>query len=415
MRPQDAVLATAFLARFAQLGLFSVEVLILLDRGVATERVGVVLTAAAVGSGATQLLLARFGHRLAAARTARIGLLLQAAGCAAFGVVGAWWSFAVADLLVMAGSAAVTTGLRTLVADTASDRTDRGENAFGALTAAQMAGAFAGPLCTGAVVSAGTALAAWPATAATLGAALVLARAAHGPTGARTVAQVGKTQAGRPPRGVPRDAPHGVAGRVWPYAVLLFGVTGLYGGYAVAWSVYLRDLGAPDTVVAWSAAAIALPSLLLSPRVGRLLPHVPRTALLHGAVLLIGGCALLYPHLGAVAPAVALSLVEGALLAVVLPLISAQVAHVAVRAGQLGTPRAFGVLGLADALGSGLGTAVAGVLIAAGGTPYVFRFCGLLCLVCAAVALAAPRPSPSPAVSPVAIERRPPSSIENGR
>ncbi|MGW6056054.1 MFS transporter [Streptomyces sp. NPDC055189] len=414
MRPQDAVLAAAFLARFAQLGLFSVEVLILLDRGVATERVGVVLTAAAVGSGAAQLLLARFGHRLAAVHTARIGLLLQAAGCAAFGVVGAWWSFAVADLLVMAGSAAVTTGLRTLVADTASDRTDRtdradrGENAFGALTAAQMAGAFAGPLCTGAVVSAGTAVAAWPATAATLGAALVLARAAHGPT----VAPVGRTLAGRPPQ----DVPHGVAIRVWPYAVLLFGITGLYGGYAVAWSVYLRDLGAPDTVVAWSAAAIALPSLLLSPRVGRLLPHVPRTALLHGAVLLIGGCALLYPHLGAVAPAVALSLVEGALLAVALPLVSAQVA---LRAGRLGTPRAFGVLGLADALGSGLGTAVAGVLIAAGGTPYVFRFCGLLCLVCAAVALAAPRPSPSPspspAASPDATERRPSSSIQNGR
>ncbi|MEU6769304.1 MFS transporter [Streptomyces sp. NPDC046853] len=413
MRPRDAVLAAAFLARFAQLGLFSVEVLILLDRGVATERVGVVLTAAAVGSGVAQLLLARFGHRLAAVRTARIGLLLQAAGCAAFGVVGAWWSFAVADLLVMAGSAAVTTGLRTVVADTASDRTDhadrtngtdRGENAFGALTAAQMAGAFAGPLCTGAVVSVGTAAAAWPATAATLAAALILAHAAHGPT----VARAGKPLAGRPLLGVPS----GVAGRVWPYAVLLFGVTGLYGGYAVVWSVYLRDLGAPNTVVAWSAAAIALPSLLLSPRVGRLLPHVPRTALLHGAVLLIGGCALLYPHLGAVAPAVALSLVEGALLAVALPLVSAQVA---VRAGRLGTPRAFGVLGLADALGSGLGTAVAGVLIAAGGTPYVFRFCGLLCLVCAAVALAAPRPSLSPEASPVAIERRPSSSIENGR
>ncbi|MEV4443166.1 MFS transporter, partial [Streptomyces sp. NPDC049577] len=178
--------------------------------------------------------------------------------------------------------------------------------------------------------------------------------------------------------------PRALLGLVWPTALLLLGITALYGGYSVVWAVYLRGLGAPDALVAWSAACIALPALLLSPRAGRVLPGVPRTTLLRGAALLLGGCALLYPLTGSVAAALALSLTEGVLLAVALPLISAQVAR---DAGPGRTARAFGVLGTADALGSGLGTAAAGTLLAQGGTAYAFRFCGVLCLLCAALSL----------------------------
>lgn len=125
-------------------------------------------------------------------------------------------------------------------------------------------------------------------------------------------------------------------GALWPPLVLLFGITALYGGYSVVWAVYLRDLGARDSLIAWSAACLALPALVLSPRAGAALPRVSRRLLVRCAALLLGCCACLYPVLGSVAAAVALSFTEGVLLAVALPLISAQVARDAAPAARRG-------------------------------------------------------------------------------
>ncbi|MFD0069325.1 MFS transporter, partial [Streptomyces sp. NPDC127574] len=181
-------------------------------------------------------------------------------------------------------------------------------------------------------------------------------------------------------------------GLVWPALVLLFGITALYGGYSVVWAVYLRGLGAADSVVAWSMACLALPALLLSPRAGTLLRRVPRTTLIRCAALLLGVSACLYPLVDVTGVAVALSLTEGFLLAVALPLISAKVAR---DAGPDRTARAFGALGAADALGSGLGTAVAGVLLTQGGAVSLVPMPG----ASAGASPASPPPPSSPSLA----------------
>ncbi|MDR6979074.1 putative MFS family arabinose efflux permease [Streptomyces sp. 3330] len=400
------VTAVAFLARASQLGLFSAETLILLDRGVARNAIGLVMAAAAAGGALAQLAAGRWGHRCRTTRLTLLGTGVQSVGCLAFATLTPWWSLAAADFLLMAGAALTATGLRaTLAAHAPGGRApgpDRLERAYGRLTAAQMLGALVGPLGAGAVLlHGGPAWAAWAATAVALGAAAVAGTAdrrghaaANRPGAARPAAE--KLPAPEPPASAagPRLS---LPATLWTPLVLLFGITALYGGYSVVWAVYLRDLGARNALIAWSAACLALPALVLSPRAGSVLPRVSRPALLRCAALLLGCCACLYPLVGSVAAAVALSLAEGILLAVALPLISAQVAR---DAGPGRTARAFGLLGTADALGSGLGTALGGALLAQGGAAEAFRFSGVLCLLCAAASLiplsaGSPRP-PSP-------------------
>ncbi|MFG3165709.1 MFS transporter [Streptomyces sp. NPDC048200] len=468
------VLATAFLARTSQLGLFSAETLILLDRDVATDRIGLVMTAAAAGGALAQLAVSRWGHSCRTTRITLLGTLLQSVGCLAFALLTPWWGLAAADFLVMAGGALTGTGLRAALATDRSDgsapsvgrsesrsaegeaeRTSRLERAYGRLTAAQMLGALTGPLGAGAALLHGSGGAAWYATAVGV-AAMAVAGSAVRRERASASTRPGPTRPDSPPlvrsgvgrarssarssqgarvRAGPSSAPASpgaLFGLVWPALVLLFGITALYGGYSVVWAVYLRGLGAADSVVAWSMACLALPALLLSPRAGSLLRRIPRTTLIRCAALLLGGSACLYPLVDVTGVAVALSLAEGFLLAVALPLISAKVAR---DAGPEHTARAFGALGAADALGSGLGTAVAGVLLAQGGAGLAFRFSGVLCLVCAALSLvpvpAAPSGSSSlspslptspsssspPPVStlPTSISPLPNSSSESGR
>ncbi|MCX4919071.1 MFS transporter [Streptomyces sp. NBC_00687] len=436
------VLATAFLARTSQLGLFSAETLILLDRDVATDRIGLVMTAAAAGGALAQLAVSRWGHSCRTTRITLLGTLLQSVGCLAFALLTPWWSLAAADFLVMAGGALTGTGLRAALATDRSavsapsagrsetrsaegeaERTSRLERAYGRLTAAQMLGALTGPLGAGAALLHGSGGAAWYATAVGVAAMAVAGSAVRRERASASI-RPGPTRPDSPPlvrSGVGRarlsarssqgarvrtgpnsapDAPGALFGLVWPALVLLFGITALYGGYSVVWAVYLRGLGAADSVVAWSMACLALPALLLSPRAGSLLRRVPRTMLIRCAALLLGASACLYPLVDVTGVAVALSLAEGFLLAIALPLISAKVAR---DAGPEHTARAFGALGAADALGSGLGTAVAGALLAQGGAGLAFRFSGVLCLVCAALSLvpvpAAPPGSSSPSPS----------------
>ncbi|MFJ4894729.1 MFS transporter [Streptomyces sp. NPDC088788] len=452
------VLATAFLARTSQLGLFSAETLILLDRDVATDRIGLVMTAAAAGGALAQLAVSRWGHSCRTTRITLLGTLLQCVGCLAFALLTPWWSLAAADFLVMAGGALTGTGLRAALATDRSDvstpsagrsearsaegeaeRTSRLERAYGRLTAAQMLGALTGPLGAGAALLHGSGGAAWYATAVGVAAMAVAGSAvrrerASAPTRAESTrtaspphvrSGLGRARlSARPsPRPLVRTGPSSAPvspgalfALVWPALVLLFGITALYGGYSVVWAVYLRGLGAADSVVAWSMACLALPALLLSPRAGSLLRRVPRTTLIRCAALLLGASACLYPLVDVTGAAVALSLAEGFLLAVALPLISAKVAR---DAGPDHTARAFGALGAADALGSGLGTAAAGVLLAQGGTGLAFRFSGVLCLVCAALSLVpmpvAPSgsssPSPSLPTSPSASSPPPVSTV----
>ncbi|MFD9431896.1 MFS transporter [Streptomyces sp. NPDC060002] len=415
------VTAVAFLARASQLGLFSAETLILLDRGVAKSAIGLVMAAAAAGGALAQLAAGRWGHRRRTTRMTLLGTVVQSAGCLAFATLTPWWSLAAADFLLMAGAALTATGLRaTLAAHAPGGRgpgPDQLERAYGRLTAAQMLGALVGPLGAGAVLlHGGTTGAAWAATAVALTAAAVAGtadrreRATASDSGARLSAREKL-----PAPALPEPAagpPSALLGTLWPPLVLLFGITALYGGYSVVWAVYLRDLGARNALIAWSAACLALPALVLSPRAGAVLPRVSRHARIRCAALLLGCCACLYPLVGSVAAAVAVSLAEGVLLAVALPLVSAQVAR---DAGPGRTARAFGFLGTADALGSGLGTALGGALLAQGGAADAFRFSGVLCLLCAAASLI---PVPASSTRPPAAPPSAPSSLsssETGR
>ncbi|MFE7935343.1 MFS transporter, partial [Streptomyces sp. NPDC057456] len=295
------------------------------------------------------------------------------------------------------------------------------ERAYGRLTAAQMLGALVGPLGAGAVLlHGGTTWAAWAATAVALTATAVAGtadrrdRAPASHPGSRPSASASASEK-LPAPALPEPSagpPSALLGTLWPPLVLLFGITALYGGYSVVWAVYLRELGARNALIAWSAACLALPALVLSPRAGAVLPRVSRQARIRCAALALGCCACLYPLVGSVAAAVAVSLAEGVLLAVALPLVSAQVAR---DAGPGRTARAFGFLGTADALGSGLGTALGGALLAQGGAAEAFRFSGVLCLLCAAASLIpVPASYPRPPSSPPSVPSSP-SSSETGR
>ncbi|MEV4442001.1 MFS transporter, partial [Streptomyces sp. NPDC049577] len=177
MRPPSPVLATALLARLGQLGLFSAETLLLLDRQVREERIGLVMTAAAAGGALAQLAAGRWGHRLRPALVTLLGTLLQTSGCLGFAVLTPWWGLAAADALVMAGSALTGTGLRTTLAapppPEPATEPARLERDYGRLTAAQMLGALLGPLCAGAAMFHGSTGAAWLATGAALAATAV--------------------------------------------------------------------------------------------------------------------------------------------------------------------------------------------------------------------------------------------------
>ncbi|MFE7929520.1 hypothetical protein ACFU6S_12390, partial [Streptomyces sp. NPDC057456] len=106
------VTAVAFLARASQLGLFSAETLILLDRGVATSAIGLVMAAAAAGGALAQLAASRWGHHGRTTRMTLLGTCVQSVGCLAFATLTPWWSLAAADFLLMAGAALTATGLR---------------------------------------------------------------------------------------------------------------------------------------------------------------------------------------------------------------------------------------------------------------------------------------------------------------
>jgi MFS family permease len=83
--------------------------------------------------------------------------------------------------------------------------------------------------------------------------------------------------------------------------------------------------------------------------------------------------------------AIAVSVVEGLLMAVSIPVTYSLISKQA-PAGGIG--RAFGATASINAVSSGMGTAIAGVLIAFGGVALAFRIAGIYCVAGTIAALA---------------------------
>ncbi|HEX3956089.1 MAG TPA: MFS transporter, partial [Trebonia sp.] len=171
---------------------------------------------------------------------------------------------------------------------------------------------------------------------------------------------------------------------ILPITALVTTTATMYGIYATVWGVYLRGLGASNPVIAWSFTATMVPVVLLSPHARRVLPRAPRWLVAGTATLCLGLLAFVYSITTEVWVAIVVSVIEGVLMSVSIPLTYALVSKQAPKGG-LG--RAFGATAAADAVSSGLGTAVAGVLIALGGVAFSFRLAGGYCVVGTSAAL----------------------------
>jgi len=133
------------------------------------------------------------------------------------------------------------------------------------------------------------------------------------------------------------------------------------GSYEVVWSLYMTSLGADIGIIGLSFFSFALPPLLLSPLMGRLIDREGGFLPLIVGMAGIAGSGFLYPIVPAVWWMVALGLVEGTAFAMASPAIYLLVARSS-PAGRTST--AQGLLGGAGTVGTIVASIAAGWLAA---------------------------------------------------
>jgi MFS family permease len=375
--PRGAYSVT-FLTRASQMGTIAIVAPYLVDRGVPVGYIGAVMVFAALGSAAAGLVSGKVIDRFGAWRALVCGLSVAVVGVLAFIFAPAWPLMGPAYLVSAAGTGTANTALRTAIA--LGTPKERHERTFGTLNSVGTTGALIGPLLVGLVVVDGTAAAPWFATAMLSTATVVafLLRRPAVPDGAPPPSKKGSA---------PADGPATMAsvGRaIAPIVALVTTSATMYGVYAVLWGLFLRGLGASNLVIAWSFVATMIPVVLLSRYADRVLPNTNRWLVSGGAAILLGLLAFAYAYTGTVWLAIVLSVVEGLLMAVAVPVTYALIAR---HAPAGGTGRAFGITSAADSISSGLGTTLAGVIIATGGVAFAFQLAGAYCVVGTAVAL----------------------------
>ncbi|GAA1798466.1 MFS transporter [Luedemannella flava] len=366
--PRGAYTVT-FLARASQMGTIAIVAPYLLDRGVPVGYIGVVMVFAALGATAAGLVSGKLVDRFGAWRALVCGLMVAVIGVLAFIFVPVWPLMGPAYLVSTAGTSTANTALRTTIA--LGTPKEEHERTFGTLNSIGTTGALIGPLLVGFVVIDGTAAAPWFA-AAMLSTATVVAFLLRRPA----VADPEVPAAGD---STPEPATMASVGRaIAPIVALVTTSATMYGVYAVLWGLFLRGLGASNLVIAWSFVATMLPVVLLSRYADRVLPRTNRWLVSGGATMLLGALAFAYAYTGTVWLAIVLSVVEGLLMAVSVPVTYALIAR---HAPAGGTGRAFGIASAADSISSGAGTLLAGLIIATGGVAFAFQLAGAYCLV----------------------------------
>ena len=370
-----AAYAVSFLARASQMGTIAIVGPYLRDRGVPVAYIGAVMVFSAIGAAIAGLVAGRMIDQFGAWRALVWGLVIAVLGVLAFTFAPAWPLIAPAYLISSAGASTAGNALRTAIA--LGTPQEQHERTFGTLSSVGTAGALVGPLLVGLVVIDGTEAAPWFAVAM-LSIAAVTSYLLKRPA---------VTQPGEPVGdGAAENPPHLVSfGRaVAPIIALVTTTATMYGVYAVLWGLFLRDLGASDLVIAWSFVATMLPVVLLSRYADRVLPGTNRWLVAGGSSILLGSLAFIYAYTDAVWLAIVVSVVEGLLMAVSIPLTYALIAK---HAPAGGTGRAFGIATAADSISSGAGTMTAGILIATGGIAFGFQVAGTYCVAGTTVAL----------------------------
>ncbi|MCW2878140.1 MAG: hypothetical protein JWQ95_2240 [Sphaerisporangium sp.] len=373
--------AVTFLLRCSQMGTIAIIVPYLLDRGVPVAMLGTIMICSAFGSALSNLITGRLVDRFGAWRALVGGCVIAFIGAVTFLMVSWLPAMAASYLITTGGMAAAGNALRTTIG--LGTPADQHERTFGRFNSIGTAGALVGPMMVGLIVIDGTAAAPWFAVVA-LGTASVFGLLSRKPA---IPADLRRTvdRADEEPETAPvKLSLLDVLRSVGPVIALVSATATMYGVYAVLWGPFLRELGAADPIIPWSFTATMLPVVLLSPHANKVLPNTPRWLVVGVVTAMLGALAFVYSMTSSIWMAIVISVVEGVLMAISVPLTYALITKLAPPAA-LG--RAFGVASASDSISSGVGTSIAGVLIAVGGVSFVFQLAGAYCVAGTALAL----------------------------
>lgn len=398
------ILMVALVSRAANFSLVSIIARYLADRGVDPTTIGVVLAVSGIATAASQAWWARAIRSRGVAWTGSVAAALATAGCVLLGLSQTAGLLVVSDALISIGYTGLATATRTITASKVEGQADS-ESRFGRLSSAQTIGGFVGPLLLGALVVGSTWVAPW--FAAALSAIVLLlwsVMAVRGRT-LRVATTAGDVESPEDEvRGEHQD--EGVAERkararwvtwwdgqahvrriVWSLRLILLctlGTAMLYGANVVLWGLYLMDIGADASLTSWSFAIFSAPMVFLAPRAGRLWRDFPRTKAIPLGSAALGGMALVYGSVSSVPLAVSLALVEGAFMAMTMPIMAAQVPLIV---AEEDIPSGYALFGALDTVVSVVGTAAGGALITLLGVSQTWYVFGYFCIGCAVVAL----------------------------
>lgn len=389
------LLLTAALARAANFALISVIARYLSDQGLGPAAIGVVLAAAGFTTAASQALWASLLTRSVASAGA-LAAALATFGCVSLGVTRNVVALVVSDVLLSAGSIGLSTAVRTVAGSGVEDQAES-ESRFGRITSFQTVGGFVGPLLIGWVVLSSSAAAPW--FAAALYAAILtmwLRLLSRGRAGRPSTLGWRNAVRARSTRAIAAEADRAdpltgynlsvrrtrqLVRSLRLVLICTVGTSFLYGANVVLWGLYLKDLGASAAVTAWSFALFSAPMVLIAPRAGRLWRNVPRNAAVVIGSASLGVMAIIYATVRTAPLAVGLTLVEGSLMALTMPIMASQVS---MAVSDEDTARGFALLGAVDTTSAVIGTALGGVLVLLTGIPSTWYICGGTCIACAA-------------------------------
>ncbi|WP_034271748.1 MFS transporter [Actinospica robiniae] len=372
------ILLIATLSRAANFGLLSIYARYLSDRGLSTDTIGFVLAVSGVVATPFLTIWSRVLARLGTAATGTISSALAAAGTTLLAATTAPVVLAIADGIISIGFVGLSTTVRTITGTGVHDQKES-ESRFGKLTGWQNAGGFIGPLLLGVLVAGGTWVAPWFTV---------------GLFGLTTVLWLWLTMRTSLPRAsetAERDSEDDGAeaneltavALLWRLrAVILctLGTSVLYGANSVVWGLYLKDLGASGMLTSWSFAIFSIPMVFLASHAGRIWRSTPRGLAIPLGTLSLGGMALVYAYTTSAAAAVALTILEGSLMALTMPIIAAQVPLVL---SKTDIGRGFAYYGALNTVVSVIGSVLGGLVMAEVGVRSTWLIFGGFCMACA--------------------------------
>ena len=328
--------------------------LFLRERGGSYPIVGIVVGANLVAQFIGQYPAGRLSDRLGRAPLMIGGLVVSGIAIAAFAL-----PFSVPWLIVLRfiqglGAAAFRPGSRAVIADLVPEG-ERGI-AYGWMTGADTGGLIFGPALGGILAIFGRA-----AVFEVTGLAMLLAAAVL--FFALDARRLSLGLSGQPAVAVTPARPAGAVAAVRGILMVSVGIGFLYGVYNVAWSLFMKAIGASDWEVGLSFSLFALPLVLTAPVAGWASDRLDRRWLSAGSTASTALIAPIYPLLHSVPAVIGVGVIEASTAAFAEPAINAYVMG-AVPAEQRG--RAAGTVGTAETAAKAVGALVGGGLFGLG-------------------------------------------------